>query len=131
MSTPDTQPAANETLTLCPLCGAQLDPVNPNACPKCDWVTGYRRSQATGGGTVRDRFAVVLSVVPGLGHIYKGHRVLGAMIMIGSAFAASAAVLAGAASAGWGILLIPLYWIGVMLHVYWLEDLIVPAPPRH
>jgi hypothetical protein len=30
--------------------------------------------------------------------------------------------LAAAASALWGFLLLPLYWVGVMLHVFWAED---------
>ncbi len=79
---------------------------------------------------MRDRFSVVLSVVPGLGHIYKGHRLLGAILMLGSVFAFFAAFLAGTASAGWGMLLMPLYWIGVMMHAYWLEDLAFAPPKR-
>jgi hypothetical protein len=31
-------------------------------------------------------------------------------------------MLAGFASAGWGLLLLPLYWGAVMLHVYWADD---------
>ena len=85
-------------------------------------MRGYRQREVFGGGTFRDRAAVMLSIVPGLGHIYKGHRLLGALLMLGSVFAACAALLAGFASAGWGTLLLPLYWAGVMLHVYWLED---------
>jgi hypothetical protein len=72
------------------------------ACPLCDTVW--------------------LSVLPGLGHICKGHRLLGALLMLGSGFAVFAALLAGFASAGWGLLLLPLYCGGVMLHVYWADD---------
>jgi hypothetical protein len=121
----ETNPRPTETRTHCPLCDVPLDPNNPDECPKCDWVRGYRQREA-GGGTFRDRAAVMLSIVPGLGHIYKGHRLLGALLMLGSVFAACAALLAGFASAGWGALLLPLYWAGVMLHVYWLEDLAAP-----
>ncbi len=128
MSTPDSPLNETATHTHCPLCGAALDPASQNECPKCDWVLGYRRRETTDAGSVRDRLAVLFSIVPGLGHIYKGHRLLGAILMLGSAFAFSAASLAGFASAGWGLLLMPLYWIGVMLHAYWLEDLAAVKP---
>jgi hypothetical protein len=45
------------------------------------------------------------------------------LYLIGSVFAFAFCFLAGAASAGWGLLLLPLYWVGVMIQVYWLEDL--------
>ncbi|MCE9610795.1 MAG: hypothetical protein K8R23_11435 [Chthoniobacter sp.] len=112
---------ANSPLTekpTCPLCDAVLLPENPDACPKCDWV----RHATTHRGTGRDLTAVCFSVIPGLGHLYKGHRLLGAIIMLGSCFAVFAALLAGFASAGWGLLLLPLYWGAVMLHVYWADD---------
>ena len=124
----ETKPPQTETRTHCPLCDAALDPLNLDECPKCDWVTGYR--QRSYGGGVRDRFAVVLSIIPGLGHIYKGHRLLGALLMLGSVFAAFGAVVAGTASAGWGTLLLPLYWAGVMLHVYLLDDLVAQGLPK-
>ena len=121
MPATDSNLPQTEPRTHCPLCGAALDPQKPDECPKCDWVLGYRRRKY--GGTARDRAAVLLSVIPGLGHIYKGHRMFGALVMAGSAVAISFCLLAAFASAGWGSLLIPLYWIGVMLHVYFLEDL--------
>jgi hypothetical protein len=112
---------AGQAPAQCPLCHAALNPEHPDACPKCDWVgpthPGHHRS-----GTLRDRIAVVLSIVPGLGHFYKGHKLSGALYFIGSIFAFAFCFLAGAASAGWGLLLLPLYWFGVMLQVYWLED---------
>ena len=124
----ETKPLQTETRSHCPLCAAALDPLNRDECPKCDWVVGYR--QRSYGGSARDRFAVVLSVIPGLGHIYKGHRLLGALLMLGSVFAAFAAVLAGTASAGWGTLLLPIYWAGVMLHVFLLDDLVAKGLPK-
>ncbi len=102
----------------CPLCGTALLPDKPDECPHCDWVRGAGQSQGTG----RDLTAVCFSVLPGFGHIYKGHRLLGAILMLGSIFAGFAAMLAGFASAGWGLLLLPLYWGAVMLHVYWADD---------
>jgi hypothetical protein len=110
-------PPATETRA-CPLCDTALSADKPDECTHCDWVrdAGHHR------GTGRDRTAVRLSVLPGLGHICKGHRLLGALLMLGSGFAVFAALLAGFASAGWGLLLLPLYCGGVMLHVYWADD---------
>ena len=126
MPTTNANPPLIETRT-CPLCGAALSPDNLNECPKCDWVRADEVHPLAG---FRDRVSVFLSVAPGLGHIYKGHRLLGALLMLGSVFAAFAAVLAGTASAGWGTLLLPIYWAGVMLHVYLLDDLVAQGLPK-
>lgn len=120
MPTTAANPTVTETRT-CPLCDAPLDPANPNECPKCDWVVGYRRNQQPRDNT-RDVISVFLSVVPGLGHIYKGYRLTGVLYMIGSLFAISAVVVAATFTAGWALLLAPIYWAGVMLQVYLLED---------
>ncbi|MES2571752.1 MAG: hypothetical protein V4710_17080 [Verrucomicrobiota bacterium] len=119
---------APETRTHCPLCGAVLDPANPAECPKCDWIVGYRQRQERPASTVKDRIAVVMSVVPGAGHIYKGHVLLGAVLMVGTLIAIFGAVVAATATALWGMLLLPFYWAGVMLHVFWAEDISKPAP---
>jgi len=118
-TTPSTSPG--QAAAHCPLCHAPLDPEHPDSCSKCDWI-GPRHPAYHAGGSLRDRIAVVLSIVPGLGHYYKGHKSTGALYFIGSVFAFAFCFLAGAASAGWGLLLLPLYWIGVMLQVYWIED---------
>ena len=115
-------PGAESASRNCPLCGAQLDPSNPTECPRCDWVIGYRRHETQRAGTRRDAIAVLLSVVPGLGHIYKNHRLTGALLMIGALLALFAVSVAATATAGFGLLLLPLYWAGVMLHVYFLDD---------
>jgi hypothetical protein len=119
-TTPETTDVSRplNAVRTCPLCDATLSADNPDACPRCDWV----RETDTRPGTGRDVTAVCLSVIPGFGHIYKGHRLLGAILMLGSFFAVFAAMLAGFASAGWGMLLLPLYWGAVMLHVYWADD---------
>src|SRR5260221_3719619 len=103
---PTTKPNPPLTAAHCPLCNAPLDPANPNECPKCDWVAPSHPSQHTGGG-IRDKIAVCLSVVPGLGHIYKGHKMTGALYMLGALFAIFAAVVASTATAGFCILLLP------------------------
>lgn len=115
---------ANPPLTAvahCPLCNAPLDPQHPDACTKCDWVAPDHAEHSAGGG-IRDKIAVCLSIVPGLGHIYKGYKTTGVLYFIGSIFAFAFCALAGAASAGWGLLLMPLYWVGIMMQVYWLDD---------
>jgi TM2 domain-containing membrane protein YozV len=115
---------ANSTVTAthtCPLCDAALDPAHPNECPKCDWVLGYGDQQLKHNNT-RDVIAVFLSVIPGLGHIYKGYRMTGALYLLGSVFALFAFAVAATFTAGWALLLAPFYWAGVMLQVYWLED---------
>jgi len=106
----------------CPLCDTPLDPGNPNECPKCDWTLGYRRRQSAPVGTSRDTAAMLLSVVPGLGHIYKGHLLTGLLFMAGAAFAVVAVSVIATFTMGFGLLLLPLYWAGVMMQVYWLED---------
>ena len=123
MTMTEANPSSATSAQTCPLCGAPLNPENPNACTKCDWVAKPEEHHA--GGTVRDKIAVCLSVVPGLGHIYKGHRLTGALYMLGAAFAVFAAVVASTATAGFGILLLPLYWLGIMLQVYFVEDLVL------
>jgi hypothetical protein len=122
MSTPDATPGSPGPHTICPLCDAVLDPGNPNECPKCDWVLGYRRRESQRAGTPRDSAAMLLSLLPGLGHIYKGHKLLGAILMLGTFFAIFACVVAATATALWGLLLLPLYWAGVMLHAYFVEE---------
>jgi len=106
----------------CPLCDTPLDPASPNECPRCDWVLGYRRRQASPLGTQRDAISVALSVVPGLGHLYKGHYLSGMLLMAGGVFAIFACGLIATATMGFGLLLLPLYWFGIMMQVYWLED---------
>lgn len=121
MPTIEAKPSVTQSST-CPLCDAPLEASNPTECPKCDWHVGYGERPDESLSTTRDVAAVVMSVVPGLGHIYKGHRLSGALYMLGALFAMFAAGVASTATAGFGLLLLPLYWAGVMLQVYWLED---------
>ena len=82
-------------------------------------------------GTHRDTTAMLLSVIPGLGHIYKGHLLTGLLLMAGGLFAVFACGVAATATMGLGLLLIPLYWAGVMMQVYWLEDRRIPLTQSH
>jgi hypothetical protein len=53
----------------CPYCGHLL-PRNAERCDRCDWVRGATQ---TAEGKASDAVAVMFSIIPGLGHIYKGH----------------------------------------------------------
>ncbi len=81
----------------------------------------------TAEGKASDAVAVLLSVVPGLGHVYKGYRMLGLIFVIGAGFAILAGALAATATAGFGLGLIPIYWFGVMFHVYAIPDRVAPG----
>ncbi len=136
MSMTEVTPPSVETQN-CPLCGTPLDPAQPAECTKCDWVLGYRRQQKhfqnpTSG---RDRAAMFMSVVPGLGHIYKGHRLVGSILMAGTLLVSFFVAATVSATAGVALVLVPIYWSIVMLHAFWAEDvssLRHPAPsPSH
>ena len=118
---PSTQAPAN-TMP-CPLCGRSL-PKDAVECDHCDWT---RAERETAEGKASDAFAVLLSIIPGLGHIYKGHKLIGMLLMfVATPMAVGLALLAATATAGFAVLLLPLYWLGVMFHVYGIEDRVGP-----
>ena len=79
-------------------------------------------------GKASDAFAVMLSVLPGLGHIYKGHKFIGMLlIFVGTPMAVGIALLIATGTAGFGVGLLPIYWLAVMVHVYAIQDRIAPA----
>jgi hypothetical protein len=127
-----TSPRDKPVALTCPLCGAALDPEQPKACRKCDWVAKSEQHDVRPHhNSFRDRAAVALSIIPGLGHIYKGYKMTGAIYMLGAVFAFMACFVAATFTAGFGMLLLPVYWAGVMLQVYWLEDKgITPMPKK-
>ncbi len=108
----------------CPLCGHVL-PKDATDCDRCDWVRTPETHTAEGQAS--DLVAVMLSVVPGLGHVYKGYKLLGLLFVIGGFGAILLGALAATATAGFGLLLIPIYWFAVMFHVYGVEDHIAPT----
>jgi ribosomal protein L40E len=109
----------------CPYCGHLL-PKDAQACDRCDWT---RKETQIAEGKASDAVAVLLSVVPGLGHIYKGHRLLGTLLMlVGTPMAIAVAALTFTFTAGFGGFLLPLYWFAVMFHVYGIEDRV--GPPK-
>ena len=123
-------PAAESTSAVeggtiqCPQCGTTL-PTNAEHCTKCDWTRLGKPETAEGQAS--DAVAVMLSVVPGLGHIYKGHKFAGLALILATPMAVGVALLAATGTAGFGLGLLPLYWFGVMFHVYGVEDRIVPG----
>lgn len=105
--------------TTCPQCSHQI-PAEATVCDRCGWERGGKE---TAEGKASDAFAVVLSVIPGLGHIYKGHTMVGLLlIFVATPMAVGLALLAATATASFAVLLLPLYWIAVMIHVYGVED---------
>jgi hypothetical protein len=122
--TPTSEPALAAGGITCPLCGRAL-PENAKTCEHCDWVNPSESETAEGKAS--DLVAVMLSVVPGLGHVYKGYRLLGLFFFVGAVGAIVTGLLAATASAGFGLGLIPIYWFGVMFHVYVIKDRVVPV----
>jgi hypothetical protein len=83
----------------------------------------------TAEGKASDMVAVMLSIVPGLGHIYKGYRLIGLLLMfIGTPMAVGLALLIATGTAGFGFFLLPVYWIAVMVHVWAIPDRVVTTP---
>jgi len=121
---PSSEPILSADTMSCPLCGQVLSK-DAQSCDRCDWVRNA--DTETAEGQASDLVAVMLSVVPGLGHVYKGYKLLGLLFVIGAFGAILLGALAATATAGFGLALIPIYWFGVMFHVYGVEDKIAPT----
>ena len=121
---PTTEPPVTSDTMACPLCGHVL-PKDAEACDHCDWVRAP--DAVTAEGKASDAVAVMLSVVPGLGHVYKGYKLIGLLFFFGAVGAMALGALAATATAGFGLGLIPIYWFAVMFHVYGIEDRVAPA----
>lgn len=104
----------------CPLCNTPL-PDDAQRCTRCDWVrptpeeAPYQRR--------RDVTAFWLSLVPGLGHLYKGYILFGGAIffLIGPAVLSLSIILAPE-TVGLTFLILPPFLVAVMLHAYNAED---------
>jgi len=72
----------------------------------------------------RNRVALLLSVVPGAGHLYKHHYAAGLAILLGgNLLVAFVAILLAMATAGVSLVAVPLlWWSGVAISAYGLED---------
>ncbi len=66
----------------------------------------------------RNTIAAVLSLIPGLGHIYKGHKGLGVLLLLGWPLAVWVGVLLSLATLGSGLLIPILYWGFVAVDAY-------------
>ena len=83
----------------------------------------------TAEGHASDMVAVMLSIVPGLGHIYKGYRLIGLLlIFFGTPIALGLALLIATGTAGFGFFLLPIYWIAVMVNVWAIPDRVLTTP---
>jgi hypothetical protein len=123
---PAPRPASTEADKMpCPYCGHLL-PKDAESCDRCDWTRSA--TAETAEGKASDAVAVILSVIPGLGHIYKGHRLAGFLWMAGAIPVGIFVFLAAIASAGFGLGLFFFYLIAVMLHAYAVDDRV--APPK-
>ena len=66
-----------------------------------------------------DEIAAVLSIVPGLGYIYKGHYEAGFLWMfLGMPFAIWIGILLGLATAGVGLLFPIMCWVALAFDAY-------------
>jgi hypothetical protein len=117
---PSTQTA--DTM-LCPNCGQRL-PKGSESCDQCGWK---HEGSETAEGTASDAMAALLSIVPGLGHVYKGYRGIGLLFAIGTLIVLGFAGLAAIASAGFGLGMAVFYWTGVAMHAYAIKDRVVPS----
>jgi TM2 domain-containing membrane protein YozV len=115
------EPSAGDKMP-CPYCGHLL-PKDAERCDRCDWVRGATQ---TAEGKASDMVAVMFSIVPGLGHIYKGHIFAGLLWMLGAIPVGIFVFLAAFASAGWGLGLFFFYLAAAMLHAYGIDDRVVP-----
>jgi len=121
---PTSEMAVAEDPRSCPVCGHALSK-DGRRCETCNWTRSQNTDTAEGKAS--DLVAVLLSVIPGLGHVYKGYKLLGLLLVIGAFGAVLGGALAATATAGFGLALIPLYWFAVMFHVYGIEDRVAPA----
>src|SRR5258707_3080564 len=90
------EPATGDKMP-CAYCGHLL-PKDAGRCDRCDWVRG---ATETAEGKASDLVAVMFSIVPGLGHIYKGHIFVGLLWMIGAILVGTFVFLAALASTRW------------------------------
>lgn len=101
----------------CPLCDTTL-PDGAHECTYCDWVRVVQKPE-----NVRDVTAFWLSLVPGLGHLYKGHVWLGGLIffIVGPVVLLLSLVVLPA-TLGVSIIIPILFMVSGMVHAYRIRD---------
>ena len=72
----------------------------------------------------RNKVAVALSVIPGLGHLYKHHYLAGfGILVVGNVLVAFVSALLFFATLGLSIILLPVAWIaGIATSAYMASD---------
>lgn len=72
----------------------------------------------------RNKVALILSVVPGLGHLYKHHYLAGAgMMLLGNVLVLFAAIWLAFATLGLSLLVLPAIWVAVVAcSAYYASD---------
>ncbi|MEO7165484.1 MAG: hypothetical protein ABI016_00440 [Chthoniobacterales bacterium] len=101
-------------------------PVAESTQPALRTPTAATGLLETAEGQASDMVAVLLSIAPGVGHVYKGYRVIGLLLMfLGTPIAVGLALLTATFTAGFGFFLLPIYWIAVMVHVWAIPDRVV------
>ncbi|MDX2226755.1 MAG: hypothetical protein SFY92_06680 [Verrucomicrobiae bacterium] len=67
--------------------------------------------------------ASILEIVPGLGHLYKGHILTGLLIMfLGIPVAMVSGVVLALCTFGLGLFLPLAFWVWMIFEVYWIDD---------
>lgn len=70
-----------------------------------------------------DWAAAALSVIPGLGHLFKGYYGLGfGLMLVGFPLSLFVGILVGFCTLGLGLILPVMFWIGVMGHAYCIDS---------
>lgn len=80
----------------------------------------------------RNKLALLASVLPGTGHLLKGHHTLGILLLIGNIFMTFIAAWLAIATLGLSVVVVPILWFGaVAISAYLIPDLTGhTAPPR-
>ena len=78
----------------------------------------------------RNRVAMVFSILPGLGHIFKGYKALGFALLLGNILVVFIAIWLSLATLGISIVVIPPLWfLGVAGSAYFVKDRRSGTPP--
>lgn len=70
----------------------------------------------------RNELAAILSIIPGLGHIYKGHFSLGLILFLGGILTLWVGLILAFATAGIGLLIPVAYVIVLGYHAFYADD---------
>lgn len=110
----------------CPFCRTEL-PAKAVDCTRCDWVRPARVQSIE--SRRRDWASAVMSLVPGLGHAYKGHVVFGMIVLlvVGPGLLGLVLVLLPM-TLGLSSLILPLFVAGVAFHAFQARDVRTEVP---